>query len=333
MTEILFGSAVVVALVLTLSIVVMTARTLLMPAKPATLTVNGAHRIDTVTGEKLLAALKDNGVLIPSACAGAGTCGLCRVTITEGGPPTLPVEAAKFTKAELREGLHLACQVTLRDDMAVQVPGELIGARLIVMGEITEFSRTTSGNRGSVGVAAVGERGVALGLAPTSSEGVVSMDVRIVDSELGQVMSTFSVRKAVKRTSLGLRLDFGGTSIEQQSFTDSPLGKALREALVEVTRQIVAETDGLPWQGRVVDFDGGEVAINAGARDGIAIGERYEIYRVTKVLRDPATGRVLGARKRHIGALIVDEVDDQLAFGRFTPGAHGQPQPNDLVTL
>ncbi|MFQ6549650.1 NADH:ubiquinone reductase (Na(+)-transporting) subunit F [Aestuariibius sp. 2305UL40-4] len=128
MTEILFGSAVVVALVLTLSIVVMTARTLLMPAKPATLTVNGAHRIDTTTGEKLLAALKDNGVLIPSACAGAGTCGLCRVRITDGAPPTLPVEAAKFTKAELRDGHHLACQVTLRDDMGVQVPDELIGA-------------------------------------------------------------------------------------------------------------------------------------------------------------------------------------------------------------
>ncbi|QPH54960.1 NADH:ubiquinone reductase (Na(+)-transporting) subunit F [Pontivivens ytuae] len=132
MTEILFGSFVVVALVLTLSAVVMLARALLMPAEPATLTVNGAMAIDTVTGEKLLSALKDNGVLVPSACAGAGTCGLCRVQVTEGAPATLPVEAAKFTKAEIRDGFHLACQVVLRNDMAVQVPEDLIGAESYV---------------------------------------------------------------------------------------------------------------------------------------------------------------------------------------------------------
>lgn len=212
-------------------------------------------------------------------------------------------------------------------------PGQLIGARLIVMGDITEFARTTSGNRGSVGVANLADRGIGLGLAPTSAKGIVGMDVRIVDSESGQVVSSFSVRKAVKRTSLGLRLDIGGTSIEQQSFSDSPVGKALREAVAEVTRQIVTETDAVAWQGRVVDFDAGEVAINAGARDGIVVGERYQIYRVGKVLRDPASGRVLGARKRHIGSLEVSAVDEQLAFGTFTALAQVQPQANDLVTL
>ena len=128
MTEIVFGSAVVIALVLLLSIVVMIARSILMPTRPATLTINGTTRIETSTGQKLLPALNDNGILVPSACAGAGTCGLCRVRITEGGVDALPLEAAKLTNAELKEGMHLACQIVLRDDMSVEVPDDLLRA-------------------------------------------------------------------------------------------------------------------------------------------------------------------------------------------------------------
>lgn len=128
MTDILFGSAFLIALVLMLTVLVMAARSVLMPQRPATLMVNNQTELATVTGQKLLSALNDNGILIPSACAGAGTCGLCRVRVTEGGPDSLPIEAARFTKAELRQGLHLACQVVVRGDMAVEVSDDLMSA-------------------------------------------------------------------------------------------------------------------------------------------------------------------------------------------------------------
>ncbi len=100
----------------------------LTPSRPVTVTVNGTDRIATTTGEKLLAALNDNGILVPSACAGAGTCGLCRVKVTDGGAPALPTETARLSRSELRDGMHLACQVMLRGDMAVEVPQDLVGA-------------------------------------------------------------------------------------------------------------------------------------------------------------------------------------------------------------
>ncbi|PJI84367.1 Na+-transporting NADH:ubiquinone oxidoreductase subunit F [Yoonia maricola] len=128
MTEILFGSVVVIALVLVLTATVILARAALMPERPATLTVNTHTPIATTTGQKLLSALNTNGILVPSACAGAGTCGLCRVAITNGGPASLPIEVARFTRAELRQGLHLACQVVVRDDMDIEVEEDLLGA-------------------------------------------------------------------------------------------------------------------------------------------------------------------------------------------------------------
>jgi len=97
------------------------------------LTVNGQTTIETRSGRKLLSALNDNGVLVPSACAGAGTCGLCRVRIPKDGPEALPIEAARFTRAEMREGLHLACQVVLRKDLALEVDDDLLSAESFVL--------------------------------------------------------------------------------------------------------------------------------------------------------------------------------------------------------
>ena len=128
MMEIVLGIGLLTAIVLLLAIMVMFARSILSPSRSAALTVNGSTKIDTHTGVKLLAALNDSGILVPSACAGAGTCGLCRVKILKGGSAPLPTEAARLTKADLRDQVHLACQVVMRGDMEVEVDNDLMSA-------------------------------------------------------------------------------------------------------------------------------------------------------------------------------------------------------------
>jgi len=125
MTEILLGSAVFTVIVMLLALAVTAARAILLPSNAVTVTVNGAHRLPARTGLKLLSALLDGGIRIPAACGGAGTCGLCRVTVTDGGGEALPTEAARFNRREIREGVRLACQVTMRGDIAVLVPDDL----------------------------------------------------------------------------------------------------------------------------------------------------------------------------------------------------------------
>ncbi|KJS10107.1 MAG: hypothetical protein VR78_14770 [Hoeflea sp. BRH_c9] len=130
--EIVLGIVLLTAIVLALAVMVMVARSILSPSRPAILTVNGSSKFDIQTGVKLLAALNDNGILVPSACAGAGTCGLCRVKILKGGSAPLPTEAARLTKADLRDQVHLACQVVLRGDMEVEVDNDLMSAESFV---------------------------------------------------------------------------------------------------------------------------------------------------------------------------------------------------------
>jgi Na+-transporting NADH:ubiquinone oxidoreductase subunit F len=127
MSDFLLASLFLVLLILGLTSLVIAARAIFIPSRSVTLTVNEQDQIQVKTGQKLLSALNGNGLLIPSACAGAGTCGLCRVTIQKGAPNILPIEAGHFTRSELLKGDRLACQTVIRNDMELQVPENMVG--------------------------------------------------------------------------------------------------------------------------------------------------------------------------------------------------------------
>jgi len=91
--------------------------------------VNGERDVPTPTGKKLLGALADAGIFVPSACGGGGTCGQCRVKVLRGGGDLLPTEASLISKREAREGERLACQVTVFQDMEVRVSEDVFGVR------------------------------------------------------------------------------------------------------------------------------------------------------------------------------------------------------------
>lgn len=126
MNEILLGSIVFTLIVLALSVAVIAVRSIVLPARDVAVVVNGDLRLVARTGRKLLEVLTDNGIGIPSACAGTGTCGLCRVVVAAGGGETLPTETARLTKQEIRQGTRLACQVTLRNNVEISVSSDIL---------------------------------------------------------------------------------------------------------------------------------------------------------------------------------------------------------------
>lgn len=127
MTEILVGSTVFTALIMALAFIVLGARAVLMPRGTAHITVNGERVVDARLGEKLLGALEQGGIRLPTSCGGAGSCGLCRVTVSGAGD-ALPVERATLGEHNIARGLRLACQVVLRNDLAVTVAPDLLAA-------------------------------------------------------------------------------------------------------------------------------------------------------------------------------------------------------------
>jgi len=129
MSEVVLGSVVFIVIVLALSSLVLIARAILLPSWPVAVRIQDGQVIKARGGDKLLIALADSGIAVPAACGGVGTCGQCRVHITDGRGPPLPTEAAILSRAELASGLRLACQTTLRADISITLPESMLKAR------------------------------------------------------------------------------------------------------------------------------------------------------------------------------------------------------------
>ncbi|MHB8121637.1 MAG: NADH:ubiquinone reductase (Na(+)-transporting) subunit F [Desulfuromonadaceae bacterium] len=131
MTAILFGVTVFTGIIMILVLLILAARSRLIPEGDITLEINhDRDKLMTVLpGGKLLTVLADNQVFIPSACGGGGTCGQCRVKILAGGGDILPTETAHINRRMARAGYRLSCQVSVKQDMQLELPHEILSIR------------------------------------------------------------------------------------------------------------------------------------------------------------------------------------------------------------
>ena len=131
MDIILLGVVMFTLIVLALVLVILFAKSKLVPDGDITISVNGdpEKAIITSAGSKLLGALSSSGIFVSSACGGGGSCGQCRVKIKSGGGDILPTELDHISKGEAREGERLACQVNVKTDMEIELPEEIFGVK------------------------------------------------------------------------------------------------------------------------------------------------------------------------------------------------------------
>ncbi len=102
----------------------------LSPGGSVVININDGKKSMTVEpGQNLLSTLVGAEVFIPSACGGGGTCGMCKCVVNEGGGEILPTELGFIKKSERREGVRLACQVKVREDMKISVPEEVLDVK------------------------------------------------------------------------------------------------------------------------------------------------------------------------------------------------------------
>ena len=90
----------------------------------------GDREFEVDGGQTLLSALNEVKVFIPSACGGRGSCGHCKVTVPAGGGPVLPTETPFLTRVQVRQGVRLACQVKIREDIRIKVPEEILNVKM-----------------------------------------------------------------------------------------------------------------------------------------------------------------------------------------------------------
>ena len=81
--------------------------------------------VDLQPGESVFAAARRSNVGIATACAGKGTCGLCRVKIAGGEQhlgPVSPIEKRHLGNTYFITKLRLSCQLQPTGDVAIELP-------------------------------------------------------------------------------------------------------------------------------------------------------------------------------------------------------------------
>ncbi len=128
---IIAGVVAFTAIVLALVAVILAAKSVLSPGGSAQIEINGdASKTLTVpTGGKLLNALADCKIFVPAACGGGGACGQCKVRVLSGGGEILATEKAHMTRKEIKEGVRLACQTPVKQDMKIEIPPEIFDVK------------------------------------------------------------------------------------------------------------------------------------------------------------------------------------------------------------
>ncbi|MDC7240231.1 MAG: 2Fe-2S iron-sulfur cluster binding domain-containing protein [Spirochaetales bacterium] len=90
---------------------------------------DGTKKLTVKGGEPLLGLLAGEGIYLPSACGGRGSCGACKCQVTSDVGPHLPTETPYLTDEEIADLVHLSCQVKVKTDLSINIPEELFNVK------------------------------------------------------------------------------------------------------------------------------------------------------------------------------------------------------------
>ena len=220
------------------------------------------------------------------------------------------VERAELANV-LREQ-EMALQKIVPKETAAQV-GRILGAQLLVGGSVTEFDQRAGGGRLRLGVG-TGILGSAL--SGEAVNGVVGMDVRVIDTTTGQVVQSHRVQANTSQRGVSADINVHQVTFGGDAFDKTVLGQATRQAIEEAVMFIIRSTEPVPWTGRIVEVTGGQVYINAGANSGVKLGDRFAVTAVVRELTDPDSGALLGIVESKRGEIEVVSVQEKFSVAK-----------------
>ena len=213
--------------------------------------------------------------------------------------------------------------------------GQIRGADVYVMGDIVAFGRDDRDRRVNAGALAprVPFAG-AIRIGKKEEKAVVVIDYRVVDAETSEVIDTGEARGESKRESKGIGGFFavpgaaagGGVDMTARNFAETIIGEATIEACDKLAAIMNSKIPGLPKhqvdvEALIADVSGGTVTLAKGSNDGIAVGDRFEIFHILSEIKDPVTGEVLDQKVEKTGQLTIVSVRERIATGQYSGGA------------
>lgn len=189
-------------------------------------------------------------------------------------------------------------------DILVSEAGEgmnKIGADYIILGSITEFGRKTEG-----------EQRVFSSTKTQTVEAAVS--IRLVEASTGLIIYSDEA-KGYAETSSKQTMGIGGTAGYDATLSD----KAISAALSQLVENIINKCMDKPWKSYILSVEDGTYIISGGASQGLVTGDKFNVYKKGKVVKNPQTGMDVELPGTKIGEITIlssfgDTPETELSF-------------------
>ncbi|MCQ2229714.1 MAG: NADH:ubiquinone reductase (Na(+)-transporting) subunit F [Bacteroidales bacterium] len=126
---ILASIGVFLVIILLLVVILLVAKSFLVASGKVKININGDKDVEVESGSSLLSTLAAEGIYLPSACGGKGSCGQCKCQIVEGGGEILPSEKGHFSRKQQMDHWRLGCQAKVKGDLKIKVDESVMGVK------------------------------------------------------------------------------------------------------------------------------------------------------------------------------------------------------------
>jgi curli biogenesis system outer membrane secretion channel CsgG len=218
--------------------------------------------------------------------------------------------------------------------------GRVLGVDAVIMGTITQFGRddksTSYGGLGGV----AGRFGLG-GVKKREAKAVVGVTARMVNTSTGEILAAVTGTGGSSRSGAsiigaggGAGIGAGGVDMTSANFGETLLGEATNKAVDSLASQLDDAAANLPTakiqiSGLVADVSGNSLTLDVGRNKGVKVGDKLEIVRTVRTVKDPATGKVLRVITSRVGEATVTQVADDWSAATFA--GQGTPKVGDIV--
>lgn len=272
---------------------------------------------------------------------GKGIADLLVTKLVQGGQFSV-IERKQLDKIMAEQNLGASGRI---DEATAARIGKILGVDALIMGSIHSFGRDdrNRGGGGGVSVPVPIFGGVKLGSKKAKAQ--VGINYRMVATDTAEIFSAGDARGESKREGASIQASGGvkgvytdgALGMNASNFAETIIGEAVYDCVNKLAAQLEEKASSMPartvaavkTEGVIADVSGSTVIINIGRNAGLKKGDRLEVKRVTREVKDPDTGKVLRVVSDKVGEVVLTDVDDTSAEGKFS--GNGMAKVKDKV--
>ena len=205
------------------------------------------------------------------------------------------------------------------DPAAAARLGRLLGVDAIILGTIAhyEYSEKMKGaSRFS------GDNGSPKRKCDITSKIIIS--TRLINPDTAEVLTVSEGVGETHRKDVKMDLrDTGGRLVMASGINSPVMNESIDKAVAQLAAQLEPELLKLPPRTQVINGlvadagASGELILNVGTNSGIRVGDRLQVLRAGKEIRDPLSGKLLMRNDTFLGIAVITNVNDSFSIAHY----------------